>query len=153
MRPTALILCLVLTSACSRSPTGPTPPVPGAGPNTGTWTGTLTDSVNGQGIVRMALQETPFGSTGLLSGTWSVTYPEASRNASGEASGGITGSSVLLTLRRSVPLMCPNTGPVPVIHGSYQAYSLTLAGRTISGAYDFLTCGAPVTGVITVTRQ
>jgi hypothetical protein len=153
MRLTTLTLCLALATACSRSPTGPTPPVPGTGPNTGTWAGTVADSLNGQGSVRVALEETPFGGTGLLGGTWAVTYADASRNAGGEVSGGITGATVVLTLRRSVPLACPTAGPVLVPAGSFQAFGLSLAGRTMAGAYDFLTCTGTVAGTLTLTKQ
>ena len=56
------------------------------------------------------------------------------------------------TLRRSVPLSCPNPGPIPTVYGSYFALNLALGGTTISGPYDYQACTSAVSGTLTLTR-
>lgn len=150
---TALVAALVLalSPGCSTTPTAPTPGVP-RGLRSGTWVGTVTDSSNGQGSVRVVLRETPFGSSGVLGGTWNTTFADASKDADGNVVGSVTGTVMILNLQRTSPPSCPTPLP-PGIVGSYFALNLALADATISGAYDYQTCGAPVRGTLTLTKQ
>jgi len=115
--------------------------------------GTLDDTSNGQGTLRVSLQETLAGGTGLLSGSWSATFADASRNASGEVSGGVAGALVQLTLRRTVPVVCPNPGPNTTIYGSFLALDLTVVSTTISGPYLYQGCTTTAGGTLQLTRQ
>ena len=149
----AALTVVIASPGCSDSPTAATPAPPN-GPRSGIWRGSATDAANGQGSVRMDLTEALIGtSQGLLNGTWSVTFADATRNTGGDVSGFVTGSAVQLTLRRAVPLTCPNPGPVPSVYGSYFALNLSLAGATISGPYNYQTCTAAVSGALTLTMQ
>ena len=153
-RLTTLVAALVLAllPGCSKTPTTPTSDAP-SGPRSGTWIGTLADTSNGQGALRVVLQETPFGSgQGVLSGTWSTTFADASKDADGYVVGSVTGTVMLLNLQRTSPPSCPTPLP-PGIVGSYFALNLALSDATISGAYDYQTCGAPVRGTLTLTKQ
>ena len=147
------VLLLALASGCSTTPTAPTPGVP-RGPRSGTWAGTVTDAANGSGALRVQLEELVVGTAqSLLSGTWTTTYSDATKNGSGEVSGSVSGTAVQVILRRAVPLSCANPGPVPAVYGSYFSLNLATAGSTISGPYDFQTCTTAVRGALTLTMQ
>lgn len=154
-RLTTLVAALVLAllPGCSKTPTTPTSDAP-SGPRSGTWIGTLADTSNGQGALRVVLQETPFGSgQGVLSGTWSTTFADGSKNAVGDAVGSLMGAVVQLNLQRTAPSSCPPPVPPFAFPGSYFALNLTLSGTTISGTYDYHTCATPVRGTLTITKQ
>lgn len=147
------VLLLALASGCSTAPTAPTPGVP-RGPRSGTWAGTVTDSSNGSGALRVQLEELVVGNAqSLLSGTWTTTYSDATKNGGGEVSGSVSGTAVQVILRRAVPLSCANPGPVPAVYGSYFSLNLAAAGSNISGPYDFQTCTTAVRGTLTLTMQ
>lgn len=154
-RPIALValLVLALTQGCSTTPTAPTPRVP-RGPRSGTWVGSLMDPANGSGTLRLQLEELVIGSAqSLLNGTWTTTFSDATKNGSGDVSGSILGTGVQVTFLRTVPLSCANPGPVPAVYGSYFSLDLAIAGTTISGAYTYQPCTAPVSGALTLTLQ
>jgi|694.fasta_scaffold54566_4 hypothetical protein len=153
MRRSTIVLVLMLASACNRSPTGPSVPGVTPGPNSGTWTGTLRDDANGQGDLRVALQDTLLNGNSVLSGTWATTYADASKNAAGEASGGVTGTTVFLTLRRTPPLTCASAGLTPALNGGLVSLALTLSGRTIAGSYTYQACAGAIPGTLTLTKQ
>lgn len=145
------VLLLTVGLGCSRSPTAPTS---GAGPGarTGTWLGTFTDAANGPGSLRVELQESPIGDLGLLGGTWSATFASGAATAAGEVTGSITGTTVQVTLRRAVPVTCPNPSAFPTLTGAFVALNLTLAGSTISGPYAYQACGSPVAGTLELRK-
>ncbi len=145
-------LGLTLTLGCAGSPTQPTPG-PGPGGRTGTWLGTLTDAANGAGTLRVVLQETPVGAVGLLGGTWSATFGSGAAPATGDVTGTISGTVVQFTLRRTVPTTCATSGPLAMFSGAFIAQNLALAGTTISGAYDYQACSAPVPGTLELRQQ
>ena len=148
----ATLTVVIVSPGCSESPTAATP-VPPNGPRSGIWSGALTDAANGQGSIRMDLKEALIGtSQGLLNGTWSVTFADATKNTGGDVSGFVTGAAVQLTLRRAVPLACPNPGPVSSVYGSYVALDLSLAGTTISGPYSYQACTTAVSGTLVATK-
>ncbi len=149
----AAVLVLVLSSGCSTTPTAPTLGVP-RGPRSGTWVGTVTDSSNGSGALRVQLEELVIGNAqSLLNGTWAATFSDASKNGGGDVSGSIFGNMVQVTFRRAVPLSCANPGPIPAVYGSYFSLDLAIAGTTISGPYNYQTCTAAVSGALTLTMQ
>lgn len=153
--PIALVAVLViaLTQGCSTTPTAPTPRVP-RGLRSGTWVGTLTDPANGNGALRLQLEELVIGNAqSLLNGTWTTTFSDATKNGSGDVSGSILGTTVQVTFLRTVPLSCANPGPVPAVYGSYVSLDLAIAGTTISGPYNYQPCAAPVSGALTLTLQ
>lgn len=147
------VLVLALSPGCSTTPTTPTPGVP-RGPRTGLWLGTVADSSNGSGVLRVQLEELVIGNAqSLLNGTWTTAFSDPTKNGSGDVSGSVSGTAVQVTFRRAVPLSCANPGPVPAVYGSYFSLNLAIAGSTISGPYNFQTCTAPVTGALTLTMQ
>ncbi len=151
-RAAVATLCLTLALGCTESPTTPTPG-PGPGGRTGTWLGTIADAANGPGSLRLVLQETPIGTVGLLSGTWSATFATGSAPATGDVTGTISGTAVQVTLRRAVPVACPTTGPLAALSGAFIAQNLTLTDTAITGSYDYQACGAPVAGTLEVRKQ
>ncbi len=143
-----LVVLVALSLGCS-SPTSPTAPT---SPRTGPWAGTLSDPSNGQGSLRVVLFETsPDGRQ--LGGTWTATFADPSKNASGDLSGTVDGGAVSLTLLRSVPIVCPNPGPVTSSYGSFFARNLTIVGTTMSGSYDYFACAGNAAGSLQVSRQ
>ena len=123
-----LSLCLV-AAQCTDSPTSPSASL------TGTWTGTIQDSLVGAGTARVTLAQS--GSS--LSGTWSFTA--GADTNSGSLSGSVTGSSLSAMLTPSVPTSCP-----------FQV-TATINGNTISGTYAAVNCTVPISGSLSLTRQ
>ena len=62
---------------------------------TGTWTGTIQDSVTGVGTALFTFSQT--GTS--VSGTWQFTFPNAANNIAGTLSGTATDPSIALTLQ------------------------------------------------------
>ncbi len=153
MRFALVIPALLLATACSRSPTAPSLPGTTRGPNSGSWAGTVRDDANGQGDVRLVLEETIVNGTSILSGTWNATYADSAKNASGEITGGVTGTLVVLTLRRMPVLACAGSAPVQALNGSYVSLILTLSGRTIAGSYTYQACAGAIPGTLSLTKQ
>lgn len=145
-----IVLCL---TACGASPTSPSLPGTARGPNSGTWTGTVRDDANGQGDVRVVLEESIVNGTSILGGAWTTTYADASKNGSGEVSGGVTGTTVILTLRRTPALTCASAGLTPALNGGIVSLALTLSGRTIAGSYTYQACAGAIPGTLTLTKQ
>jgi hypothetical protein len=150
----ALVLPLVLClAACRASPTAPSLPGTAPGPNGGTWAGTVRDDANGEGDLRVVLQESIVNGTSILAGTWTTSYADTAKNGGGEITGGITGTLVVLTLRRTPVLACTGSAPVQALNGSYVSLNLALSGRTIAGSYTFQACAGAVPGTLTLTKQ
>ena len=153
MRLALVLPVLLFVAACRASPTSPSLPGIAPGPNGGTWAGTLRDDTNGEGDVRVVLQESIVNGTSLLAGTWTTAYADTSKNGGGEVTGGVTGTLVVLTLRRLPVLACTNSAPVQVLNGSYVSLNLTLSGRTIAGSYSYQGCAGVTPGTLTLTKQ
>jgi hypothetical protein len=147
-------IALAVVPACSKAPTTPSP-IPGfsGGANGGAWAGQLSDTANGRGMLRLAVEEAPIGNgRSVLGGTWSATFDDATANASGTLSGGVAGTEAQLTLRRSTPLICPNPGPVTSAYGSFFAPTLVIGGNAITGPYDYIACGGTAAGRLDLRR-
>ena len=153
MRLALVVSIVVCVTACRASPTSPSLPGTARGPNGGTWAGTLRDDANGQGDVRVVLQESIVNGTSILGGMWTTTYADASKNGSGEVTGGVTGTLVVLTLRRVPVLACTSSAPVQALNGSYVSLNLTLSGPTIAGSYSYQDCAGAIPGTLTLTKQ
>ena len=108
-----------------------------AGSLTGTWVGTIQDSMAGRGSVRMTIQQN--GSS--LSGTWSATFSNSSYNNGGTATGTVNGSAI------SAVLYGPNSSVCPF------AVTATWSGNRITGTYAAYSCSQAITGSIDVSRQ
>jgi len=123
----------VIASACgSSSPTTP------AAPNTsGTWTGTVTDAVMGQGTVRLTITQS--GSS--LAGTWATTYANVTANNSGTLTGAVNNATVTATLIPTIPTSCPFNA------------TATQNGNAMSGTYTAFNCAMAVSGSISVSKQ
>lgn len=152
----SLSLVALLATACSSAPTAPSPPefVLPIGPRTGTWTGTLTDASNGQGRVSVTLQDTPVAGESVLTGTWSATFANAARNASGDVSGSIsTGGAIRLFLTRRPALTCANGASGASAAGSFLGDVLSLTSTAVTGSYTYVECTGSVPGTLTLTKQ
>ncbi len=123
----------VLASACGSS--GPS--APAASDLSGTWSGTVSDAVTGQGTARLTITQS--GSS--LAGTWTTTYANAANNNSGSLTGTATGANVTATLIPSSPTACPFTA------------TATRSGNAITGTYTTFNCAVAVTGSISVSKQ
>ena len=101
----------------------------------GTWEGTISDSVAGAGTIRVVLSET--GASIL--GTWEATF--ATGRTGGTLTGLIQSSGVFLEITPSDPTACP--------FRSVAQYS----GRTLSGTYVALDCTVPVSGALSISKR
>lgn len=133
LRFLTLVALVLLSSACGGNDTSPT----SSNSYTGTWVGTVSSPIAGTGTIRATMAE----SGPNLSGTWSATYPDISNNNSGTLTGSVTGVSISLVLRSSVPASCP--------------YTLTgvRSGNTITGTFATFNCTGSSSGPFSVTKQ
>src|SRR5215831_13362630 len=72
---------------------------------TGTWTGTITDSVAGIGTLSLTITQT----ASQLSGTWQSTFADSANNTGGNLSGTVADSSTALLLAAAQPQACSFT--------------------------------------------
>ncbi|HEY6358288.1 MAG TPA: hypothetical protein VIX35_08580 [Vicinamibacterales bacterium] len=122
LRAVLLILTTVLAMSCGT--TSPSTPL------TGTWAGTLTDSVYGAGTFTSTITEVGTN----LTGSYTDTFPKIV--ISGSVEGTVNGSGVTLTITPSAPLICPVT----------ETGTLNSTNTSVSGTYASLsTCTATQT--------
>jgi hypothetical protein len=146
-----LLAALLPLMACTRpsTPTGPSP----TGPRTGTWSGSITDSLNGTGTIRVVLQDLSVDNVrSLLTGTWTTTFADAAKNASGSLSGTATGSSGTLSLVPTRPPECSRPIAFPGAVGSYIVPALNVSANQMTGAYVLATCDGSVAGTLDLRR-
>lgn len=100
----------------------------------GQWSGTIVDSLAGNGVVSATLTQ-----SGLdIGGTWQATF--ASGNNGGTAVGAINGSEVVLELYPSNVSTCP-----------FRVVA-TRSGSTLSGNYAAFNCTGTITGTLSITK-
>lgn len=142
---------VLLSVACGSS--GSTPTAPSAGSRSGTWSGTVSDSANGTGTLRLVLDDRVVSATeSFITGTWTATFPDASRNGSGVVAGGATDATMFLNLAPTTPPTCPIPPLFPAAVGSYNATRLSVGATTIRGDYVFGTCTGTVNGTLELRR-
>ena len=124
------VLAVVLTS-CGGSATG-------GGSSfsySGTWVGTIADSVAGPGTVTATMSQS--GSN--LVGTWQSTFAAGSNG--GTLAGQVRTNDVLIELYPSNPMYCP------------YAVVGNRSGGTLSGTYAAFNCSMVITGTLNITKQ
>lgn len=126
----AVIVVLLLALAACTSGTGPV-----AFNYAGQWSGTIQDSLAGNGIVSATLTQS--GSD--IGGTWQATFTGGGNG--GTAVGAINGSQVILELYPSNVAACP-----------YRVVA-TRSGSMLSGNYAAFNCTGTITGTLTISKQ
>lgn len=126
----AVAVTSVAVSACSSGSGGF-----GAFSYGGTWSGTIQDSVAGNGTIRVAL--TQAGTT--LVGTWSASFVGSDNG--GSLVGLVNGDQVVLELNPSNVYACP-----------YDVVA-TRSGSTMAGTYAAFDCTGTITGRLTVAKE
>jgi hypothetical protein len=130
-----LAVLLSVSIGCSNSMTSPS-----AAAISGTWSGSITDSVAGPGSVRVTFAQS--GSN--LSGTWfSTFYQNPSNNNSGTVNGSVSGSSVSALLTPSVPGTCPFQVTATLDEG----------GHHMPGTYAATRCSVAVSGGLNLRKE
>jgi len=133
--PLALAVVLLVT-ACGGGDNGsPTEPQPLT--LTGTWAGTIVDSVGGHGTVRATVRQ----DGNQVTGTWAATFTDPRGNNGGSLSGTVNGSAVSLTLYG------PNEGVCPF------RVTATWSGDRLTGTYAAFSCTTAITGSLDLRRQ
>jgi hypothetical protein len=130
-------------SPSSPSTTPPQNPAPPTVSLTGTWAGTTIDPALGTGNIRTTVSQ----SGSVLSGTWSSTFSDASKNWGGTLNGSVVGSSSV-----SATLL---TSSVPACQYIVTAM-LNAAATQIAGTYELggLLCDFELRGgSISLTKQ
>lgn len=140
LRIVVVVLVTVALGACEQdSVVSPTPALAGE------WSGRITDSLAGEGTMRLTIGQRGPG----LSGTWASTFPDGSFNRSGSFSGTMVGSPFVLFLRPSLPIVC---SPDVTLTGTL-AMTTTVNGDKLIGSYTVLNCSGVMTGTVDVERQ
>src|SRR5690242_13180433 len=119
------ILMLAATVAASFACRDPAPTASDA--IGGDWRGTIVDSDAGTGSVSVSLTESGAG----LSGTWSDTFADTSKNRRGTASGTIAAGTVSLFLTPDASIACASGATFSGTLGA----TLTLRAGRLAGAY------------------
>jgi hypothetical protein len=136
-----LALGAVASSCSNKDQRSPASPDPSPRSFVGTWTGTITSQVVGQGAAIVVLSgqvESP--ATPLLSGTWSFVFPSGAFSGMGSVSGGLTADRTLLGLFFSRPVVpCPGE-PGGAAEKTIAAI-LTVVGDRMQG--DYIVGGCP----------
>jgi hypothetical protein len=120
-------------------------------PYAGTWSGTLSDEINGDGRLRIVLAQ-PFpaaGDTVSLTGTWATSYADPSKNSAGSTSPVVQAGRLTMILSPDVRPACTRPFAFP---GSYVIGDLAITD-TIRGAYTYDACTLTVTGTVTLRRE
>jgi hypothetical protein len=150
-RTPIVVALAVMTAACMRTPTTPSVGtlayVPGPAPTV--FTGSMQDSVGGNGSITVLLAT----ASGLTSGTWIMAF-----GTRGEPtrfiSGSISGTSY--TAEVSQCLYDPNVGGVACIPNCRMSFQATLTSTTLSGSYAEEpgdSCGTPRSGTVNAVKQ
>lgn len=106
----------------------------------GSWRGTIHDSLAGSGSLSASMSQTGRD----IVGTWSATFPDGTGGQftnGGSLAGKIEGTSTLLQMYPSNPTTCPFNAVV------------TRNGARISGDYAAFNCIEAVTGTVSLTKQ
>lgn len=124
-------LCIAfLLAACSSPSSSNTPGSPGFN-YSGSWSGSIVDSVAGSGSINASMSQS--GNT--LRGTWSATFAQGSNG--GSLVGEVNGSSVVINLVPSNTSSCPYNVVAnrngSSLAGNYAAYDCS---QTVTGSLD-----------------
>jgi hypothetical protein len=143
-RAKSTVLCVVfglalMAAGCDNKTTEP------SGTFTGTWAGTINDSVSGLGTARLILTQVGAGVTG----TYTTTFPNAALNRAGTASGTATGATAAIFLTPSAVTVCSGSLTLSGTMGA----SVTLTSTKMTGTYSVLGCTGAATGTLDLTLQ
>ena len=107
---------------------------------TGTWTGTITDSVAGIGALSLTITQT----ASQLTGAWQSTFADPANTNGGSLSGSVAAASIALVLSAAQPQACALT--VAVTRDNEAAEHLT-------GTYVAFNCARAESGSLEATRH
>jgi hypothetical protein len=108
---------------------------------TGTFRGTIQDSIAGTGTITVTLAQ----DGNDLRGTYQTTFADPRNNGAGSVDGEVHGNGVTLTASPSVTSFVPPACPFNV--------TAFVNGAQISGTYAAFNCTVAVSGSLTLTRQ
>jgi hypothetical protein len=141
---THIAICAIVVFAlagCEKS--SPTEP---SGNLAGTWSGPITGTAAGDGTAQLVLTQTGNG----VAGTYTLVYPDASKNQAGVAGGTLVGSTLTLTLTPDAPLACSAS---VTLSGTMSATLTMSAADRLEGSYAAFTCGGAVSGSLTLQHR
>jgi hypothetical protein len=136
--------CLLVVTACHK-PSPAAPEMPATLPLTGSWTGTIVDSVAGSGTVRLTIAQSTLGVTG----DWMTTFQDAGHNKVGELSGTPINASIIFFLKPTPPAsLCGNA-----TYDGTMNVTGTFTSTHLTGHYVILTCTGVITGTIDAIKS
>jgi len=145
---TAGATVLAACGAGSATPTAPS----AAGPRSGVWRGTLNDANGPTGTLRLTLDERQVDATrSLVSGTWTASFEDRSRDGAGTLSGVITNAVGSMMLVPTTPHTCDRVFAVTA--GTISTPQLAISARSMEGPYSQALCPGTATGTLTLTKQ
>jgi hypothetical protein len=137
MQRVFIIAAAAVLAACSaKSSTAPTP-----AEVAGSWSGPISDGLQGSGTLSLSLAQTGDSVTG----TWSIAYANPVADIAGLAAGDVSGSTFFILLRPSNPSTC-QFGPFQI--------TATVTGTTaMSGSYSTVQCANGDSGTFSASTQ
>ncbi len=159
LRPIVVLLCLIVfacfgSAGCGEDSNGPTAPTPTLNTLSGTWTGTVSEPSAGTGRLVVVLEERTVAGLGrLLSGGWTVSFPNAGRYDAGSLTGTVTDTEARMLLTPENRLACPPpSGPVGPLPVGDWALEVTVSARRLAGTSLYFTCTASLSGTVELSR-
>jgi hypothetical protein len=137
-----LLMFLVVGCAGCGTPSKPTPVSTAV-----VWSGTLTDSFNGAGSLRLELEGAGTGKLGM----WTARFPNQADIKTGSVIGMIDGTAGTLNLSISPPRPCPGI-PFSELNGTF-FLEVTVTSKTMSGRSSYAACEKSIEGRVELIRQ
>lgn len=142
-----LALALVLLPSIAGCDGG-SPTAPSAATLEGTWSGSISDQVAGNGTAHVTF--TPEAQH-MVRGTWSASFSNGA-TSSGLVGGGPVGvGGFMITLYADPPPSCDAVDSLDLL--SYQLINISLTSSRLTATSIRLSCSGPGFGNLTLTRQ
>jgi hypothetical protein len=139
----------------SGTPTSPTTTSSVASP-AGSWSGSISDAISGDGTMQLALSEQATNSLNSLAGTWAATFKNGD-SFSGPAGAGLylpNGYGIMLYVQQPPPPCATGSGPGGSAPLSFTLINVVVTSSRLTAVAGRLSCsGGPVFGTVSLSKQ
>jgi hypothetical protein len=156
-RRLAPVIALMLSAAGCGGSTTPTlpPPTSFVVSPAGTWSGSISDVISGDGTMQLALSELASNSVNTLTGTWTATFKNGD-SFSGPAVGGLylaNGYGITLYVEPQ-PSCATGSGPGGSAPLGFTLINVVVTSSRLTAVSGRLSCsGGPAFGTVSLSKQ
>jgi hypothetical protein len=151
----APIVAMTLSVAGCGSGTA-TSPTPAVVSPVGSWSGSITDAIAGDGSMQLALSEQSAGALNSLAGTWTATFKNG-ESFSGPAVGGLylpNGYGIMLYVGQPLPPCLTESGPGGSALVGFTLINVVATSSRLTAVAGRLSCsGGPAFGSVSLSKQ